>query len=112
MKLVVGIIALATFFIYVVSQVAAGYAGIAHGLGPAWAWVAVFSALFLRFTLPLTVGAFFGAMMVWGWHWAFALVFVLPGLVFVIPGFTKAIFSLATTGSAKLTRATPLCELH
>jgi hypothetical protein len=22
-----------------------------------------------RFTLPITIGAFFGAMDVWDWHW-------------------------------------------
>jgi hypothetical protein len=112
MKIAIGILALAAFFLYVISQVSAGYAGITQGLGPAWAWVAIFAALFLRFTLPITVGAFFGAMTVWGWHWAYALLFALPGLIFIIPGFIKAIFSLTTSGSAKLTRATPICELH
>jgi hypothetical protein len=33
-----------------------------------------------RFSLPITVGSFFGAMNVWGWHWIGALVFAAPGL--------------------------------
>jgi hypothetical protein len=51
-------------------------------------------------------------MTVWGWHWPFAFMFCAPGLVFALPGVIPAIFSLATTGSAKLTRATPVCAEH
>ena len=112
MKLAIGIIGLAAFFAFATAQIAAGYAGIEHGLGPMWALVAVCAALFVRFTLPITIGAFFGAMSVWGWHWAAALIFAAPGLIFVFPGVLTAIFSLATTGTANLTRATPICAEH
>jgi len=112
MKLTIGILALVAFFIFATAQMAAGYAGIEHGMGPLWALTAIFAAVFFRFTLPITVGAFFGAMNVWGWHWAYALVFTAPGLVFVLPGVLSAIFSLTTTGTSKLTRATPICAEH
>jgi thiosulfate reductase cytochrome b subunit len=112
MKLAIGILALAAFFVFATAQLTAGYAGINQGIGPAWALAALFAAVFLRFTLPITVGAFFGAMTVWGWHWAPAFIFAAPGLVFVFPGVISGIFSLATTGSAKLTRATPICAEH
>ena len=112
MKLAIGLLALAAFLVFSSAQIAAGYAGIEHGIGPFWALAAVFTAVFLRFTLPITVGAFVGAMTVWGWHWAAALIFAVPGLVFVFPGVIAGIFSLATTGTAKLTRATPICAEH
>jgi hypothetical protein len=112
MKLAIGILALAAFLVFASAQIAAGYAGIEHGIGPVWALTAVFAAVFLRFTLPITVGAFFGAMTLWGWHWAPALVFAVPGLVFAFPGVISGIFSLATTGKTNLTRATPVCAEH
>jgi hypothetical protein len=112
MKITIGILALIAFFVFAIAQMAAGYAGIEHGVGPTWALVAIFAAIFFRFTLPITVGAFFGAMNVWGWHWAYALFFAAPGLAFVLPGVLSAIFSLATTGTSKLTRATPICAEH
>jgi hypothetical protein len=48
-----------------------------------------------RFTLPITVGAFFGAMNVWEWHWALALLFAAPGLVLALPGVLASIFAMA-----------------
>ena len=112
MKVLIAVLALAAFFAYVTTQVAAGYAGIAHSWGPLWALVAVGAAIFVRFTLPLTVGAFFGALHVWGWHWALALIFSAPGLVFMLPGVIPAILSLTSTGTSRLTRATPICAEH
>jgi hypothetical protein len=72
-----------------IAQLIAGYMGIQHHLGTVLAIIALFLAFFARFTLPITVGAFFGAMNVWGWHWFWALIFTLPGLAFMalmIPG--------------------------
>jgi len=112
MKHAVGLVAFAVFLVFASAQIAAGYAGIEHGVGHVWALVAVFAAVLLRFTLPITIGAFFGAMSAWGWHWALALLFAAPGLVFVLPGVIPAIFSLATRGPDKLTRATPICPEH
>jgi hypothetical protein len=112
MKYVIQTLAVAAFLAFVAAQVAAGYEGIEHGLGSGWAIAALFVALSLRFTLPITIGAFFGAIQVWGWHWALALGFALPGLVFVLPGVIPAILSLSTQGSANLTRATPVCAEH
>ena len=68
---------------YGLAQVVAGYAGIEHHLGKGWAIAAIVVAFLFRFTLPITVGSFFGAMNVWGWHWLGALVFAAPGLAFM-----------------------------
>jgi len=112
MKYVIRVSALTALLAFIATQIAAGYEGIAHGMGPGWAVAAVFIALYLRFTLPITIGAFFGATQVWGWHWALALGFTLPALVFVLPGVIPAILSLSTQGSSSLTRATPVCAEH
>lgn len=74
---------------YGLLQIWAGYIGIEYHLGGGWAIGAVSVAFLLRFTLPITIGSFFGAMDVWDWHWAGALVFAEPGLAFMalmIPG--------------------------
>lgn len=112
MKMLIGIVGLGLFLAFAAAQIGAGYAGIEHGAGNVWAVAALFAAVLFRFTLPITIGAFFGAMNVWGWHWACALIFAAPGLVFVLPGVLAAIFSLPTTDTAKLTRATPICAEH
>ncbi len=86
------------FLVLVISQFVAGFQGIQHHCGTGWAIAAVV-AVFFRFTLPLTVGAFFGAMNVSGWHWLAALCFAVPGLALVIPGVIAALVaSLATRG--------------
>lgn len=76
--------------VFAVFQFRAGYIGIAHELGHFWAWFALIAAFLLRFTLPITIGAFFGAMNVWDWHWAVALLFAAPGLIFIFPGMIAA----------------------
>lgn len=83
-----------TFLIFGLAQLVAGFAGIEHGLGAGWAWGALIAAVMFRFTLPIIIGAFFGAMNVWDWHWAFAALFAAPALAFVIPGVLASVFSL------------------
>jgi hypothetical protein len=74
-----------------IAQLFAGYAGIDYHFGAIWAFAAIFLALGLRFTLPITIGAFFGAMDAWHWHWALAAIFAAPGLALVIPGVIAAL---------------------
>lgn len=79
------------FLTYGMAQVIAGYVGIDFHLGEVWAVIAIIAAFMFRFTLPITIGAFFGAMNVWGWHWALAALFVAPGLAFIILGLILSI---------------------
>ena len=88
-----GIVGFIAFMLFGVAQLVAGYAGIEHHLGWGWAAAALVAALMFRFTLPITVGAFFGALSVWGWHWALAALFAAPGLLFVVPGVLASIFA-------------------
>ncbi len=94
MSTVLGIGGFLAFMVFGIAQLVAGFAGIEHGLGVGWAWGALIAALMFRFTLPITIGAFFGAMNVWGWHWALAALFAAPGLLLVIPGVLASLFSL------------------
>lgn len=94
MNAALGIVGFIAFMAFGIAQLVAGFTGIEHGIGSVWAWVALFAALALRFTLPITIGAFFGAMNVWGWHWALAALFAAPGLLLVIPGVLASVFSL------------------
>lgn len=77
--------------VYGIAQMVAGYLGIDFHFGSIWAAVAIIVSLMFRFTLPITIGAFFGAMEVWGWHWALAALFAVPGLVFLIPSIMLSI---------------------
>jgi len=73
------------FLAYGLAQIAAGVQGVDYHWGGWWAWGFVFAAFAFRFTLPLTIAAFFGARDVWNWHWAMALLFAAPGVVFMVP---------------------------
>uniref|UniRef100_UPI003B5CA13C hypothetical protein n=1 Tax=Shewanella gaetbuli TaxID=220752 RepID=UPI003B5CA13C len=73
------------FTVYGFAHVVAGFIGIDFYFGVIGAGLAILAAVMVRFTLPLTVGAFFGAMDVWHWHWAFAALFAAPGLLLIIP---------------------------
>lgn len=82
------------FIIYGCFQFYAGYLGIEHYAGTGWAVAAILIALFLRFTLPVTVGSFLGAMTVWGWPWYGAAAFAVPGLAaMLLFGPLMALFS-------------------
>ena len=73
------------FAVYGVAQIVAAHLGPDYYTGTICAVVIMLSCLYLRFTLPLTIASFFGAINVWEWHWFFALIFAAPGLVLVIP---------------------------
>ena len=94
MNAILGVGGFLSILAFGLAQLAAGYAGISDGLGVGWAAGALFVALVFRFTLPITVGSFFGAMNVWGWHWALAAVFAAPGLLLIIPGALASILSM------------------
>lgn len=70
-----------------------GLMGLEAEFGLIWAILAFILAVALRFTLPITVGAYFGAIHVFGWEPLYALLFAAPGLVFLVPGAIVAFFS-------------------
>lgn len=86
LQIILGIIGALAFLSFGILQLCAGYVGIDYHLGAVWAVIAVILAVIFRFTLPITIGAFFGALHVWHWPFIFAILFVAPGLIFIIPG--------------------------
>lgn len=89
------ILPVAVFVIYGLSQMYAGFVGIESYAGNGWAYAALAAALFARFTLPLTVGCYYAAEHVWGWHWSLALLFAAPGVAFnllMLPGLAAKAF--------------------
>ncbi|CAM4092108.1 hypothetical protein BOTU111921_11320 [Bordetella tumbae] len=109
MRALVPLIGFLAFTAYGIAQLVAGYIGIEYHLGVGWAWAALTVGLVFRFTLPVTIGAFFGAMDVWHWHWVMALVFAAPGLALIVPGVIAAVIGsfrdlFTPSGSSKPAR--------
>lgn len=89
-----GCFLISVMLVYGLVQIYAGWIGIEHHWGSGWAITALVAALVFRFSLPLTVGSFFCAMNVWGWHWLGALLFAAPGLAFMVLMIPGALASL------------------
>ena len=70
-----------------VAQLIIGFMGIEFYIGTFGAIIVVVLCLMFRFTLPLTLGTFFGAIEVLNWPWYYALLIAAPGLLFMIPAF-------------------------
>ena len=84
------------------AQIVIGYIGIEYHFSSGWAIGAVVLALMFRFSLPLTVGTFFGAMDVFGFSFIVALLITLPGLLLMVPGEIAAgIAGLASSFNSK-----------
>ena len=66
---------------YGLLQLYAGYIGIDYHFGSGWGITVSLLAIVLRIPLLISIGAFFGAMDVWGWHWGLALLFSAPGFI-------------------------------
>jgi hypothetical protein len=86
------------FLGYGIAVTTLGWIGIEEELGFWWGVAAVILAFFLRFTIPITIGAIFGAMHLWGWHWTLATFFAIPGLAFMIPAIAAIIFDTFKSG--------------
>ena len=96
------------FFLgFAIVQGTIGYLGIEYHFGSGWAIGVIIVAFIFRFTLPLTIGTFFGALDVFGWPWYGALLITLPGLLFMIPGaIGMAVVGLASILKGNSTRYT------
>ena len=93
MKVVPGLAFAIAFIGLGIAQMVAGFSGIEHVWGSVWAWLALVGAVGFGFTLPMTIGAYFGATEVWGWSTPLAIAFAAPGLLFMVPGLIAAAVS-------------------
>lgn len=89
-SIIVGFILIIVWFIlimgYGLTYLTIGSMGIEYYLGSIASGICFFLACICRYTLPMTIGAFFGALNVLHWHWALAILFIAPGLALIIPG--------------------------
>lgn len=97
---IVGIAWFLVMIVVGVVQFYAGYVGIEYHLGTVLAVIAVVVGLTLRFTLPLTIGTYFGAVDVFGWEWYWAVLLAVPGLLFMIPATITTIIESVTRSRA------------
>jgi len=75
------------------AQIVIGFLGIEYHLGFYVGVVFLILAFVFRFMLPLTIGAYFGAVDVLGWEWYMALIFALPGILLMFPVLIMGLFS-------------------
>ena len=86
-----GLISLVMIAILFLSYVIVGFIGIQNIMEPYpygtfFTWIIILLSVFYRFTfLVLTFGVFLGLINVYEWHWIFALLFTLPGFLFMFP---------------------------
>lgn len=78
-----------------VVQLWAAWSGANHYIGAIATVVLFFVTIGLRFTLPITIFAFFGAWVVWGWAWYWALLLALPSLAIALPSLAAGTFDWA-----------------
>jgi hypothetical protein len=91
------VVSLSVYTCLYFTKLAAGFQGISHSIGFLWAIVAIVAQAY-RVTLPLTVAAYWHAMVAWGWHPAIAvLLATLPETWVEIEQFT----SLARIGARR-----------
>ncbi|MDD3786045.1 MAG: hypothetical protein PHQ87_10905 [Hydrogenophaga sp.] len=76
-------------FGYQLALLYAGFVGVEDWVGGGWAWGWLIGSIvlgyMLRFTLPIAVGAFIGAVEVFRWHWIVAIIFAAPEFALGVP---------------------------
>lgn len=80
---VAGVVGLALFRL---GRFALGVCGLWFALGPLWALAAALLVLAFGAWLPLRVGVFLGAVVLWHWPWFAALALAAPRLLMLLPG--------------------------
>ena len=86
-----GILGGIVFFGIGLAQLVLGFGGIDYHLGPWFAWGSMILA-FLGFTIPITIGTYFGAVDVWGWPWWVGILIAIPGVVLMFPTLIATLF--------------------
>ena len=86
----IGIFIVLSLFILMLFHVIVGFLGFQYFFGTLVSIIITISCIFFKFPLPLTISSFFGIIYVLEWHWFFAIIITLPGLMFLSPRkFTK-----------------------
>lgn len=97
MKILLLLGAMVFFVVFTIFQFVLGFLGIEHHLGMGIAILALIGLFIFKFTLPFTIGSFFGAVNVLGLHWVFGLIIAIPGIALMVPGALLLFFSPVIT---------------
>jgi hypothetical protein len=76
-----------------------GGVGLTDVLGWWAAPIAIFVALYLRITLPITVGVYFAMVNVFEYPWWVGVLVAAPGLLLMIPGIIAEVIGAVTRRS-------------
>ena len=84
----IGLFGILAYLLYGFVQVWIGLAGLELYFDSFLAVIiGIFAMIFFRMTIHLTFGGFYYLTHVWNWDWYFAVLFLMPSLLFWIPGF-------------------------
>ena len=92
----IGFFLILFLFSIVIFHIVVGFLGIQYFYGTLIALVITIFCIFFKFPLPLSLSTFFGIIYVLEWHWIFAILLSLPGLIFFSPKKFKNTFNFKT----------------
>ena len=96
-----GIFFIFLLFLLIIFHIITGFLGVNYILGyigfnvfsELLSILIIFICIYLKFSLPLMIGTFYGIIYVLEWHWIFAILLTLPGLIFITPRKFKNVFN-------------------
>lgn len=77
--------------IFGTGYLAIAFSGLENQFGLAWAGAALIILILFNITIPLSVGSYFYATSVLGWHWFEAILFTLIVVTIIVPLITRAV---------------------
>ena len=92
----IGILLIIILLSTMIFHLVLGYLGFQYFFGTTIAVLLTILCIFFRFSLPLSIGTFFGIIYVLEWHWFFAILISLPGVIFFTPNKFKSTFNVNT----------------
>lgn len=79
------------------AQLFLGFMGLDYLFGLWAAFLGIALVFMFRVFLPMTIGAWFGAVEVMGWPWWAGVMIVAPGLLFIVPAMVTGLFAKLRT---------------
>lgn len=77
--------------IFGTGYLAIAFSGLENQFSLVWAGTALIILIVFNITLPLSVGSYFYATSVLGWHWFEAILFSLIVITIIVPLITRAV---------------------
>lgn len=87
-RIVLAVAAMIGLAVFRLGRVVLGATALWMIAGPPWSLLAL-AALLLRWTLPLRLGVFLGAVLLWHWPWFTGLLLAAPRPFLMLPGYVS-----------------------